>query len=79
MKKIIFSIVGLVLAIVFTATLFIVLRQAWATARAEREWQLARMGVLRDFGTTSRLEILPLYEETGDQSIYKINQIKQPL
>src|SRR5687768_4664199 len=72
MKKIILVAMGMILVTALAAGLFIILRQASAAAQAERKWQLTQIQVLRDFGSTSRLEILPLYEEAGDQSIYQI-------
>jgi 7,8-dihydropterin-6-yl-methyl-4-(beta-D-ribofuranosyl)aminobenzene 5'-phosphate synthase len=71
MKKIILLAVGTLLILGFTAVLFITARQASAAALAERKWQSTQVEALYDFGSTSRLEILPLYEEAGDQSIYQ--------
>lgn len=72
MKKIILVVMGMMLVTALAAGLFIGLRQAWAAAKAERRWQSSHVEVLKDFGSTSQLEILPLYEEAGDQSIYQI-------
>ena len=72
MKKIIFVAMGMLLVTALAAGLFIILRQAKAAAQAERKWQSNHVEVLKDFGSTSRLEILPLYEEVGDQNIYQI-------
>jgi 7,8-dihydropterin-6-yl-methyl-4-(beta-D-ribofuranosyl)aminobenzene 5'-phosphate synthase len=56
----------------FAPGLFIIVRQARAAAQAEGKWQSTSVEVLKDFGSTRRLEILPLYEEVGDQRIYQI-------
>ncbi|MEO8356652.1 MAG: MBL fold metallo-hydrolase [Chloroflexota bacterium] len=72
MKKMILFVMSAILVMAVTAGLFISLRQAWAGARAERKWQSTHVEVLQDFGSTSTLEILPLYEEAGDQSVYQI-------
>lgn len=72
MKKIILVAMGMILAAALSAVLFILVRQARAGAQAERKWQATHVEALKDFGSTSRLEILPLYEEAGDQSIYQI-------
>ncbi len=72
MKKMILFVISTILVTTLSAGLFIILRQAWAGAQADRKWQSNHVEVLRDFGSTSRLEILPLYEEAGDQSIYQI-------
>jgi 7,8-dihydropterin-6-yl-methyl-4-(beta-D-ribofuranosyl)aminobenzene 5'-phosphate synthase len=71
-KKIILVAIGMILVTALAAGLFITVRQAWAAAQAERKWQSNHVEALKDFGSTSRLEILPLYEEAGDQSIYQI-------
>lgn len=72
MKKIILVAMGMILVTALAAGLFLILRQSSAAAQAERKWQSHHVEVLKDFGSTSRLEILPLYEEAGDQSIYQI-------
>ena len=72
MKKIVLVTMGMILVTALAAGLFIILRQVWASAQAERKWQATHVEVLKDFGSTSRLEILPLYEEAGDQNIYQI-------
>jgi len=63
---------GMILVTALVAGIFIILRQASAAAQAERKWQSTPVEVLKDFGSSSSLEILPLYEEAGDQSIYQI-------
>ena len=72
MKKIIIFVLSTILVTALAAGLIIILRQARSGAQAERKWQSTHVEVLKDFGYTSRLEILPLYEEAGDQSIYQI-------
>ncbi len=72
MKKIILVAMGMILVTALAAGLFIILRQSSAATQAERKWQASNVEVLKDFGSTRRLEILPLYEEAGDQSIYQI-------
>jgi 7,8-dihydropterin-6-yl-methyl-4-(beta-D-ribofuranosyl)aminobenzene 5'-phosphate synthase len=72
MKRIILFVISTILVATLAAGLFILVRQARATAQAERKWQATPVEVLKDFGSTSRLEILPLYEEAGDQNIYQI-------
>lgn len=71
MKKMILFAISLILVTALAAGLFVILPQAWAGAQADRMWQSTHVEVLKDFGFTSRLEILPLYEEAGDQSIFK--------
>jgi 7,8-dihydropterin-6-yl-methyl-4-(beta-D-ribofuranosyl)aminobenzene 5'-phosphate synthase len=72
MKKIILVAMSMIMVTALAAGLFIILRQAWAGTQAERKWQASHVEVLKDFGSTSQLEILPLYEEAGDQNIYQI-------
>ena len=72
MKRIILFVISTILVATLAAGLFIIVRQVRAAAQAELKWQATHVEVLNDFGSTSRLEILPLYEEAGDQNIYKI-------
>lgn len=72
MKEVILFVVGAILIAILGAALFITFRQARAAATAERKWQSAHVEPLKDFGSTSRLEILPVYEEAGDQNLYQI-------
>jgi glyoxylase-like metal-dependent hydrolase (beta-lactamase superfamily II) len=72
MKKIILFAISIILVTAFAPGLFIIVRQARAAAQAEGKWQSTSVEVLKDFGSTRRLEILPLYEEVGDQRIYQI-------
>lgn len=71
MKKVILFVSSAIFFTALAAGLFIILRQARAGAQAERKWQSTRVEAMQDFGSTSRLEILPLYEEAGDQSVFK--------
>lgn len=72
MKRITLFVIGTILVVVLAATLFVTIRQALAAAEAERRWQATQVAALGDFGSTGRLEILPLYEEAGDQNSYQI-------
>lgn len=71
MKKIIFFAIGFAIVAFLAVVLFITARQAWAAGQAERAWQSNQVEALKDFGSTSRLEILPLYEEAGDANLYQ--------
>lgn len=72
MKKITLYGIGLILIIVLGAALFIAVRIAAAAVQAERKWQSTQVDMIQDFGSTSQLEILPLYEEAGDPNRYQI-------
>ena len=66
MKRITLYILSAILITVLGAALFITIRMAGAAAQVEREWRSTHVEAPEYFGSTSRLEILPLYEE--DQS-----------
>ncbi len=72
MKKIIYLVTGAALVTMLGGSLFLLVRQALAAGEAERKWQSTRVAALEDIGSTSRLEILPLYEEAGDPARYQI-------
>lgn len=72
MKKIVFRI-GLAIAILALAgVMFFFARQKIASAQIEKEWQSKSVSKISDLGSTSRLEIIPLYENAGDPSIYQV-------
>jgi 7,8-dihydropterin-6-yl-methyl-4-(beta-D-ribofuranosyl)aminobenzene 5'-phosphate synthase len=72
MKKVFLFLTSTILTAVLAAALFIAVRQARAAAQAERKWRDTQVDAIGEFGSTSRLEILPLYEEAGDESLYAI-------
>jgi beta-lactamase superfamily II metal-dependent hydrolase len=68
MKKILmYSLAGIV-GFVLLAVLFFAVRQGITNAQIEQEWQQAPASV-PELGTTTRLEIIPLYEnDSADES-----------
>jgi 7,8-dihydropterin-6-yl-methyl-4-(beta-D-ribofuranosyl)aminobenzene 5'-phosphate synthase len=64
MKKIFLTSLFVLLGLATLSLLFFTARQMVTRARVEREWQTA-LAPAPDLETTSRLEILPLYEEAS--------------
>jgi len=69
MKKILLYSLFVLVGCLILSTLFFAIRQGVANAEIERAGQTAPASV-PDLGTTTRLEILPLYEEDrADESL----------
>jgi 7,8-dihydropterin-6-yl-methyl-4-(beta-D-ribofuranosyl)aminobenzene 5'-phosphate synthase len=72
MKKILAGI-GLSLVVLIVAGLaFFFIRQKFANAQLEEEWQSGNGAKINDLGTTNKLEILPLFEKNGDSSTFQV-------
>ena len=62
MKKFLLYSSGIVVSLAVLAVLFFIFRQASANIQVEREWKVVPVSI-PDLETTTRLEIMPLYEE----------------
>ena len=69
MKKFFLSSLVVLVGLVAFATLFFTVRQLIARAQVEREWQVAPASAPA-LETTTRLEILPLYEEASAEESF---------
>lgn len=69
MKKFFLSSLVVLVGLVAFATLFFTVRQLIARAQVEREWQVAP-ALAPDLELTTRLEILPLYEEASAEESF---------
>jgi beta-lactamase superfamily II metal-dependent hydrolase len=65
MKKKLFVQGGTLGALFTVLALFLVARSVLVVMQVEREWQSTHVEKLTDIGTTSSLEILPLFEEAA--------------
>lgn len=72
MKKIVVRLLMVVLVLLGSVVVILAVRHTRAVTQIEREWASVPTVDLGDLDTTSRLEILPLYEEAGDTNRFQV-------